>query len=76
MRADGKRPTEAADRILIVKEGCWVESRLGIHRIKDECQVQAKPIIAANGDVCGFRFYYLVENAVTYDLENVVLSPS
>lgn len=67
------QPTKAKLQIIILKEGCWIETRLGVYRIKSEMRAEAIPIFFS-GELTGYRFHDFLGQVVTHDLESLIVS--
>jgi hypothetical protein len=67
------QPAKAKSQTIILKEGCWVETRFGVYKIKSEMRAEAIPVFST-GELTGYRFHDFSGEVVTHDLERMVVS--
>lgn len=68
------QPTEAELQTIILKEGCWVETRFGVYKIKSEMRAEAIPIFFSTGELTGYGFHDFSGKVITHDLESLIVS--
>lgn len=69
-----KKSTNTNTQMITLKEGCWLHTNRGDHKLLHEIQTIAEPILFSNSDLRGYSFKNLLYEGITYDLERITVN--
>jgi hypothetical protein len=68
----GQQSVKVKTQKITLKEGCWIETIIGVHRTEQEIEAEAIPIFFSSGELVGYRFSCSLYTGVTHDLDKIV----